>query len=153
MLSIRFLRQGKLHQPSYKIVVTEKTRPPKSGKFIEQLGSYNPKTKEKILNPERIKYWISKGAQPSNTIHNLLIKNKIIQGVRVAVHSVKKKKGDETVAAQQPVVESLKAEAPKAPETPVAEPLKQETPKQEVIEQEIVKEEVKPETPEQPISS
>ncbi|MCX6738362.1 MAG: 30S ribosomal protein S16 [Candidatus Parcubacteria bacterium] len=129
MLSIRFLRRGKLHQPSYKIVVTEKTRPPKSGKFIEQLGSYDPKTKEKIFNSERIKYWISKGAQPSDTIHNLLVKNKIITGVKLAVHSVKKGKGEEPAVVQQPSVEA---------------------PKAEVTKEEAPKEEIKPEAPEQP---
>jgi small subunit ribosomal protein S16 len=147
MLSIRFLRQGKLHQPSYKIVVTEKTRPPKSGKFIEQLGSYDPKTKEKIINSERIKYWISKGAQPSDTIHNLLVKNKIIEGVKLAVHSIKKKKGDEAATAQQPATEAPKPETP-APEIPKTEPpVADEAPKPEVqaeVKSEV-KEEIQPE--------
>ncbi|PIS34722.1 MAG: 30S ribosomal protein S16 [Parcubacteria group bacterium CG08_land_8_20_14_0_20_43_9] len=108
MLSIRFSRQGKLHQPTYKIVVTEKTRSPKSGKFIEQLGSYNPLTKEKQINAERIKYWISKGAQPSDTVHNLLVRNKIIEGVKVAMHNPAR------TPAPEPAVEQSQPEQPKA---------------------------------------
>ncbi len=161
MLSIRFLRRGKLHQPSYKIVVTEKTRPPKSEKFIEQLGSYDPKTKKKIFNPERIKYWISKGAQPSDTIHNLLVKNKIITGVKLAIHSIKKGKGEEPAVVQQPTTEAPKAETVKTEEAVKAEVPKEETPKTDVkietLKTEEVKPEVKPEiepeAPEQPASS
>ncbi|MBU1045958.1 30S ribosomal protein S16 [Patescibacteria group bacterium] len=133
MLSIRFLRQGKLHQPSYKIVVIEKTRPPKSGRFIEQLGFYNPLTKEKQLKADRINYWISKGAQPSDTMHNLLVRNKIIEGVKVAAHSIKKKKEEETEAPKTPA-----AKAPKQEESKQEEP-KQEEPKQEEEKGEEVK--------------
>ena len=97
-----------MHQPTYKIVVTEKTRSPKSGKFIEQLGSYNPLTKEKQINAERIKYWISKGAQPSDTVHNLLVRNKIIEGVKVAMHNPAR------TPAPEPAVEQGQPEQPKA---------------------------------------
>ncbi|MBU3964507.1 30S ribosomal protein S16 [Patescibacteria group bacterium] len=115
MLSIRLLRHGKLHQPSYKIVVIEKTRPPKSGKFVEQVGFYNPFTKEKGFNADRIKYWISNGAQPSDTMNNLLVKNKIIEGVKIAAHSIKKKKKGETEAPKKPVAEVAKKEEPSVP--------------------------------------
>ncbi len=47
--------------------------------YKEKLGFYNPKTKEIELNAERIKYWISVGAQPSNTVHNLLVKQGVIE--------------------------------------------------------------------------
>ena len=92
MLAIRFLRIGKKHQPSYKIVVIDKRRSPKSSKFIEQLGFYNPLTKEKGINKERIQYWLSQGAQPSDTVHNLLVKEGLIEGKKISVHSRKQKK-------------------------------------------------------------
>ena len=80
MLVIRLFRTGKKNQPFFKIVVTEKTRPPKAGRFVEQVGFYNPLTKERGVKADRVKYWISVGAQCSDTIHNLLIQEKIITG-------------------------------------------------------------------------
>jgi len=136
MLAIRFLRIGRKHHPSYKIVVIDKRRAPKSGKFVEQLGFYNPITKEKGINKERIQYWLSCGAQLSDTVHNLLIKEGIIEGKKIAVHSTKKrKKGG---AGEAPAVEG---------ETkPTAEP-KEEAPKEEVSKEESIKtkEEIKKE--------
>ena len=80
MLAIRLFRVGKKKQPSYKIVVTDKQNPPQGGQFIEQVGFYNPLTNEKILKEDRIKYWLSVGAQTSDTVHNMLITEKIIEG-------------------------------------------------------------------------
>jgi len=71
--------------PTYRIVVTEHTRSPKAGNFLEKLGSYNPKTKERILNTERIKYWLSVGAKASGTMHNMLVSASIVQGKKVNV--------------------------------------------------------------------
>jgi small subunit ribosomal protein S16 len=112
MLSIRFLRIGKKHQPSYKIVVVDKKRSPKSGKFTEQLGFYNPITKEKAVNKERVLYWLSQGAQPSDVVHNLLVKEGIIIGEKVAVHSKKPSKKKETKDATEEEIKETK-EAPK----------------------------------------
>jgi small subunit ribosomal protein S16 len=53
MLKIRFLRRGKKKQPFYKIVVTDKRKPPKGGNFKEQVGFYNPLTKEKAVKKDR----------------------------------------------------------------------------------------------------
>lgn len=86
MIVIRFLRVGKKNQPSFKIVVTDKRRPPRGGRFIEELGFYNPLKKEKVLKPERIKYWLSVGAKPSDTVYNLLVSEKIIEGKKISVH-------------------------------------------------------------------
>ena len=86
MLTIRFLRTGKKNQPSFKLVVVEKTRSSTSGRFVERVGFYNPLTKEKVLNGERIKYWISVGAKPSETVHNLLVSEKITEGKKIPKH-------------------------------------------------------------------
>ena len=85
MLKIRLQRTGKINQPSYRIVVTEHTRGPKAANFVEKLGTYNPKTKERNLNEERIKYWLSVGAKASGTMHNILISAGVIEGKKVNV--------------------------------------------------------------------
>lgn len=81
MLVLRLSRVGKKKQPSYRLVVQEKGRDP-WGKSFEILGQYNPRTKPKTVNfkEDRIKFWLSKGAQPSATVNNLLLDAKIITG-------------------------------------------------------------------------
>src|SRR4030065_2238824 len=95
MLVIRLLRTGKKNQPSFKIVVVEKEKSSTSGRYIEEVGFYNPLTKEKILKAERIKYWISVGAKPSETIYNMLISQKVIEGKKIDLHKKSKKKAEE----------------------------------------------------------
>lgn len=91
MLTIRFLRQGKKHQPFFKIVVVEKHRSSRSGKFVEEVGFYNPLTKERKINKERVLYWIGVGAGVSDSVYNLLIREGVVSGKKRAVHSIKKK--------------------------------------------------------------
>lgn len=91
MLIIRLLRIGKKNQPSFKIVVVEKKKSVKSGRFVEEVGFLNPLTKEVILKKERIKYWLSVGAQTSARIHNLLVSEKIIEGKKIPKHKKPKK--------------------------------------------------------------
>ena len=66
-------RTGRINMPSFRIIVTEHTESPKTGNVVERVGTYNPKTKERNLNGDRIKYWLSVGAQASDTMHNMLI--------------------------------------------------------------------------------
>ena len=80
MLVIRLFRVGKKNQPSYKIVVTDKKKPSRAGRFVEQVGFYNFITNEKKFNSERIKYWLSVGVKPSDTVYNLLVSEKIVGG-------------------------------------------------------------------------
>jgi len=115
MLKIRLQKTGKKNAPSYRIVLCEHTSPPQ-GKFIEILGHYNPRLKQKGFKKERIEHWISKGAQASPTVHNLLINEKIIQGKKVKAWRAKKKK-------EKPV-EKPKEEVPK--EEPKPEEPKEE---------------------------
>jgi small subunit ribosomal protein S16 len=91
MLVIRFLRTGKKNQPFFRIVVTDKKNPPRGGRFLEIVGFYNPLTKEKNLKQDRIKYWLSVGAKPSDTVHNLLVTDKIIEDKKIPVHKKTKK--------------------------------------------------------------
>ena len=104
MLVIRLHRTGRKNYPSYKIVVTDKQKSSTGGRFVEEVGFYNPATKEKILKGERIKYWISVGAQPSATIHNLLIREKVIEGKKIPKHKLPKKTTEPLVSQPaQPV--------------------------------------------------
>jgi small subunit ribosomal protein S16 len=81
MLTIRLTRIGKTKQPQYRFIVSEKARDP-WGKALEYLGHYNPRTNPVALklDAERIKYWISKGAQCSETVWNILVDQKIVTG-------------------------------------------------------------------------
>ena len=92
MLVIRLFRTGKKNQPSFKIVVTDKRKAATKGVYVEEVGFWNPLTKEKVLKPERVKYWLSVGAKPSPTVHNLLISEKIIEGKKIPVHKKAKEK-------------------------------------------------------------
>lgn len=81
MLTIRLTRVGKKKQPQYRFIVSEKARDP-WGKATEILGQYNPRTSPKlfVIDEARVRYWISKGAQLSDTVHNLFVDRKIIEG-------------------------------------------------------------------------
>ena len=107
-------RTGRINSPSFRIIVTEHARSPKTGNFVEKLGTYNPKTKERNLNAGRIKYWMSVGAKPSATVHNMLISLGIITGKKINVlpsykESVKEEPKAETAT---PAAEAPAAEAP-----------------------------------------
>ena len=80
MLKIRLQRTGRKNEPYFRVVVGEHTNAAQSGKFIEVLGSYNPKDGTVALKDERIKYWIGNGAQVSGTVHNFLVDKKVISG-------------------------------------------------------------------------
>lgn len=84
-------RVGRKNDPAFRVVLTEKRSKPKSGQQ-EILGSYHPKTKETVLKNERILYWMSKGAQVSPTVHNLLIAKKVMEGKTVSVVKAPAKK-------------------------------------------------------------
>lgn len=116
MLVIRLFRTGKKNQPSFKIVVTDKRKPPRGGRFVEEVGFYNPLKKEKVLKTERIKYWLSVGAKPSDTVYNLLISEKIIEGKKTPIYIKKKeeKTVEKPVSEEKPVKESSKEETPKS---------------------------------------
>jgi small subunit ribosomal protein S16 len=79
MLTIRLARVGTKNRPSYRIIICEKGRD-NFGKILENLGTYNSFTKDLKLNEEKMKSWISKGAQLSATLNNLFITKGIIKG-------------------------------------------------------------------------
>ncbi|MGC8816111.1 MAG: 30S ribosomal protein S16 [bacterium] len=73
MLRIRLSRYGHKHNPHYRIVVAD-SKSPRDGKYIEKIGYYNPRMNPKILeiNLEKFKYWIEKGAQPTDTVKKIV---------------------------------------------------------------------------------
>lgn len=93
MLKIRLRRVGRRHQPHFYIVVTEHSSPVK-GKYIEKLGFYNPDQNIFLAEKDRIVYWLSRGAQASVTVYNLLVKHKVIKGKPIT-KSVKPNKKEE----------------------------------------------------------
>lgn len=80
---IRFQRAGRTNDPAFRIVLLEKARAAKDGNIVERLGTYNPRSKALTLDKESVKAWIGKGAQPTDSIRNLLITNGVMEGKKV----------------------------------------------------------------------
>lgn len=80
MLKIRLQRVGRKNQPHFRVVLVDQKSSAQSGKFQEILGSYNPKEGKVVLKDDRIKHWLSVGAQASGTVYNFLVDQKIILG-------------------------------------------------------------------------
>jgi len=79
MVKIRLQRFGAHKAPKYRIVAAD-SRSPRDGKFLEILGTYNPHTEPATvtLEADKIKAWLSKGAQPTVTVKNILVANNVI---------------------------------------------------------------------------
>lgn len=118
MLMIRMQRIGRKNDPAFRILVLEKTASPKAGTYTDLLGTYNPKTKAFTIAEDRLKDWVAKGAQVSDSLKNLLIDKGILTGEKIAVVSKKnlEKNKKEEVPAEAPVAE----EASPAEEVPAA---------------------------------
>lgn len=129
MLKIRLQRVGRKHEPSFRLVLTDSKNSTKSGRFKEVLGAYDPRKTTERFNVERIRHWLSMGASPTGTVHNLLVEQKIVEGKKVNVLPKKTYNPPQTTddkaeapAARVPV-EATPAE--QATETPVEEPASQ----------------------------
>jgi len=98
-VSIRLRREGAKNSPYYKVVVADK-RSPRDGEFIETIGTYDPKKPghNSALDIDRVEYWISKGAQPSDTVRSLIKKNK--KPAAAAAGPSTEKKDEEPVQEQ-----------------------------------------------------
>ena len=130
-LLFRLSRGGAKKRPFYKIVVAEALSP-RDGKFIERLGSYNPMVAKDhaerlVLDVERVKYWISKGAQPTLRVAKMLssdglVKAPVIRDQPIKSAPGKKRKEREAEAAEKlaPAAEAP-AEDPPAKDAPAAE--------------------------------
>jgi len=81
MVKIRLMRRGRRKIPFYRIVVID-SRKARDGEYIEKVGHYDPRKKDLKLDRDRIGYWISKGAQPTNTVAKLIAKEKEVHNER-----------------------------------------------------------------------
>ncbi|MFA6171448.1 MAG: 30S ribosomal protein S16 [Patescibacteria group bacterium] len=117
MLAIKLSRIGKKNQPHYRLIITEKGRDP-FGEALEILGDYNPRTKALQVKEDRIKHWISKGAQMTPSVNNLLVEKKVIEGKKVKASKDPKnteaapEKAEEKKEAAKSEVKEEKTEAP-----------------------------------------
>jgi small subunit ribosomal protein S16 len=128
MLVIRLTRVGAKKRPQYRVVVAD-SRFPRDGRFIEKVGTYNPMlpkdSKERVkLELDRIKHWISKGAQPSDRVTRFLdaagvLKRKPRNNPEKAIPRAERKK--ETEAGKEGAAPAASAPAAKPAEVPAAE--------------------------------
>jgi small subunit ribosomal protein S16 len=142
MLMMRLQRVGRKNDPSFRIVVVDKRTGPKSNKNIAILGSYNPKLNHVQVDKAAAKEWLSKGVQPSDTVHNILVGQQVIEGKKINVLPKKspivdeaalKRAEEERLAAEKAAKEAAEAAAaaeasPEAEgeETPAEEEKKEE---------------------------
>src|ERR1700682_6442386 len=123
-VSIRLLREGALNRPYYKVVVPD-SRSPREGKFIEIIGTYDPKKPDhnSTLKLDRADYWIARGAQPSDTVRSLIKKNKDPEAAAKKAAAVAAKKAAAAPkAAPAPVAPEPAAAPAPAAEAPTPEP-------------------------------
>ncbi len=135
MLKIKLSRVGKRKQPTFRLLVVEHQKDP-WGTYIENVGTYNPRTEPNsiIINEERIKYWMSVGAKPTDTVHNILVTAGIVKdkkrnvsklGATVrearAKEAADAKKAKTDAAAKAKADKEAAAAAAAAPAAPAAE--------------------------------
>ena len=111
MLKIRLQRVGRKHDPSFRVVLTDSKNGPKSGKFLEVLGNYDPKKDVRKVNGERVKELMSQGAQISDTLHNILVSEKVIIGKKINVLPKKSPVVNEKAVAEAKAKEEAETEA------------------------------------------
>ena len=117
MLMMRLQRVGRKNDPSYRIVVTDKRTGPKSNKHVALLGSYNPKMNHVQIDADAAKTWLGNGVQPSDTVHNLLVNQGLLD--KSKVNALPKKApiiDEEAEAAKKEAEEKAVAEAAAAEE-------------------------------------
>jgi small subunit ribosomal protein S16 len=138
MLKIRLQRVGRKHEPTFRVVLTDSKNGTKSGRFHEVLGSYDPRKKTEAFEGEKIKEWMKKGAQLSDTLKNLLITHKIIDGKKVNVLPRKAPyKTEAKLAEEKALADKIEAEA--AAKRAEAEALQAEAEAKKLAEEEASK--------------
>src|SRR5215213_2578389 len=133
---VRLTRLGSKKNPIWRVVVSDH-RAPRDGRFIETIGHYNPQTDPStiVIDEERFRHWVSRGAQPTNTVKQLVKAHaKGIAGGTSTGSAGVSRGGAVAVAEAPPDVVEERAEAPAAetpPEAPAGEPAETETPPDE----------------------
>jgi len=133
---MRLQRVGRKNNPSYRIVVVDKRTSVKSNKTTDLIGSYNPKAGEIIINADKAKHWIAHGVQPSDTVYNMLVSKKIIEGkkrnnlpkkspiideAKLKAEAEAKAAAEKAEADAKAAAEQAEAEAKAAAEAPATE--------------------------------
>jgi len=119
MIAIKLRPIGKKKQITYRIVVLPK-KSKLVGEYIDDLGWYNPHTDKFSVDFDKAKKWIASGAQPTDTVHNILVTAKIIKGPKIRLQKKSKQTKQETSAQEAPAQEAPAQETP-AQETPAQE--------------------------------
>ena len=128
MLMMRLLRIGRKNEPHFRVVVTDRRNAPKSGKFIEIVGSYNPKAGTVQVNADRVKHYLSNGTQTSDTVYNFLVGQGIIEGRKKNKLPKKVAPVKEVVVEEAPAPAPVVEEAPEVVEESTPEAPTEETP-------------------------
>jgi small subunit ribosomal protein S16 len=155
MLMMRLQRIGRRNEAHFKIVVIEKSKGPKSQKYVDIIGSYNPKLGNVQIDKDKASNWLSNGVQPSDTVRNFLIDQGLLEGQKVNVlpkkSPTKKRNAPEEEKAPEPVAEepasedTASAEEAPAEEAPAEEAPAEEAPAEEAPAEEAPAEEEKAE--------
>lgn len=113
MVVLRLSRVGKKSHPTFRLIASDKHKDT-AGTYLELLGSYDPHAVPSRVEfkADRIKYWLSVGAQPSDTVHNLLVEKGILTGTKKVIAKAKATEVDPAATSATPA------------ETPAAEPAK-----------------------------
>ena len=113
MLAIRLTRTGKTHAPHYRIVVQEK-RSKLNGKSVDIIGHYHPASADKLLviDKEKAKMWLDRGAQASDTVTNLLVKEGLLDASKKVHHFFTPTKKEEVAAVTEEAAAPAQEEAP-----------------------------------------
>jgi len=145
MLRIKLSRTGKKKQASFRLLVIERHKDP-WGTYLENVGTYNPQTQPSTLNlkEERVKHWLSVGAQPTDTVHNLLVTAGVIKEAKKRNVSKLGKKAKDAVKA---AADEVKAKAKAEKEAAAAAKAEAEKPAAEAPAEETKPEEKKEEKP------
>jgi small subunit ribosomal protein S16 len=122
-VKMRLMRMGKKKSPSYRVVVVD-GRAPRDGRYIEQIGRYDPQQDPSVveIDNEKAASWLSKGAQPTEAVEKLL-------NISGALNTMKVRTGQIHTVGAQPAAEP--AEAPALAEEPVAEEITADTSSEE----------------------
>lgn len=119
MLKIRLMRIGKKGQAYFRVVVQEQ-RSKNKGKYLDDLGSWNPHQNIFNVKEERARHWLANGAKPTDTVHNFLVDKGILSGPKVKKVRPKKKETEEKAAETPSAVPAEAQTAEKPAEQPTA---------------------------------
>lgn len=148
MLTMRFNRTGRKNRVAYRVVLQEHTQAP-GKRHVEILGSYDPHNKQTVLKKERIAYWLGQGVQKSEAVHNLLVREGVIDGKKIPKKMPKPEVKEEVQEVSEAPVETPVSESSEVePAEATAEEAGTEAP---VVAEETSEAETPVETEKQPI--